>query len=139
LMYFFSLVWHWIYIWSHLVFHNLFVLIFNLVYYVITRFLVFSYFMRSILILGYNVFFYNLEILKIILWGLNATNLRRHGILFIKFIIYFEIWILPKRLLHIKIWFRSWFTILIFLFVLIFWISFVHHIFFNLCFFLYII
>jgi len=68
--------------------------------------------MRSILILGYNVFFYNLEILKIILWGLNATNLRRHGILFIKFIIYFEIWILPKRLLHIKIWFRSWFTIL---------------------------
>ena len=91
--------------------------------------------LRISFILRNKIFFNNLKILKIILRWVKATDLGCHGVLFVKLIIYFEIRILSQRLLQIKIRFRPWLTIFIFILILFIRIIFFYLVFFILCFF----
>lgn len=91
--------------------------------------------LRISFILRNKIFSNNLKILKIILRWVKATDLGCHGVLFIQLIIYFEIRILSQRLLQIKIRFRPWLTIFIFILILFIRIIFFYLVFFILCFF----
>ena len=77
--------------------------------------------LRISFILRNKIFFNNLKILKIILRWVKATDLG--------------IRILSQRLLQIKIRFRPWLTIFIFILILFIWIIFFYLVFFILCFF----